>query len=859
MNLITYVKEAVTPGGTPSRYLVWVQIVLLGQVLTSVLPSPQLYKPEPGLSKYLLIATAVILIVSGLVAKSDKGKIITAYILYIVGLLVSTITISYGITSLSGIVYMLTWAMTLFVAERREYITFDLVTLFMVLMLISSVILLMFNPKMGVTGNWIVLAAGGLFTAVNIYLVYIDFGSERNFYRESRESFSNLDILSSKLSKILSKRDQLEDLLWEVAQECVPFLQLEECVIYLYDEDREILKQVAAFGGKSTKDQNIVDPINIKPGEGVVGSAFSTGNTQLVKETKLRPDYIVDDASRASELAVPIISNGEPIGVIDSEHSQSGYFKERHVQAFRIMAAFCGIKITEHRANARMQQAEQAKLEADRYKELDQLKNRFVTNISHDLKTPLSLIKAPAMQLQKVSEDPKVRKHADYILKNTEHLLRVVGQLLQLNRVDRGLNDLYIEDVEVTSLLRKIGSQYHGLAEKDSIDFRYFAVPATLSTDSFRLEQILHNLIHNAFRYTGPNGKISVEGKNSGEQYVFIVSDNGPGISPEIQNRVFDRFFKGDENNHEGTGIGLSLVHEYAVSLGGGVQLNKNEGEGTTFTVFLPFEVAAESPEKNTEEELESDEGKPILLVVEDHADLNDFICDYFEDRFCCKSAFDGTQALNLMEQQVPDIILSDLMMPEMDGSSFVRKIRETEKFEHIPIVVLSAKSQVESRIDLYELGADNYLMKPFDISELNAVVHGILEQRKKLRNQLHRTLGTVHDMEVAINEEEIKSPDLIDKARQFVLNQIDNTDLSVPDLAAALGYGRNRFQTEIRETTGLSPVEFIRSVRLVEARKILSEGNLSVSQVAYSVGFNNLSYFTRSFKAEFDMLPSEV
>ncbi|MDB2656555.1 hypothetical protein N9Y60_00720 [Crocinitomicaceae bacterium] len=241
MNFITYVKEAVTPGGTPARYLVWVQIILLGQVLTSVVPSPVLYETGFGLPEWILVITGIILLVTSIPA-NDHRKILLAYALYLLGLLVSAVTISYGITSLSGIVFMLTWAMTLFVAERREYISFDLVTLFMVLMLVSSVVLLMFNPKMGVADNWIVLSAGGLFTTLDIYLVYIDFGSKRNFYQESRKSFSNLDLFSAKLSEILSKQDKLENLLWEVTQECVPFLQLEECVIYLYDDEDQTLK-----------------------------------------------------------------------------------------------------------------------------------------------------------------------------------------------------------------------------------------------------------------------------------------------------------------------------------------------------------------------------------------------------------------------------------------------------------------------------------------------------------------------------------------------------------------------------------------------------------------------------------------
>lgn len=729
MKFVTYVRDAVSPGGTPSRYLVWVEIVLISQVLASVLPSGAFYQEGFGVSKILAGGVIALALLSNL-ARTDQQKILASYFLYIVGLGVTTVTISLGITSLSGIVFLLTWAMTLFVAERREYISFDLVTVFMILMLISALVLLTYNPKSGVAENWIVLYTGGFLTAVDIYLVYIDFGRGRNFYQQSRISFSNLDILSAKLSEVLSREGDLESLLWQVTEECVPFMELEECVIYLYDEKHHALRQIAAYGAKANEDQSITNPILIEPGHGIVGTAFQNEHYVLVDETRSRTDYIVDDARRRSELAVPIQSRGKVIGVIDSEHSKTGFFKERHVQAFRIMAAFCGIKITEHQAQESIRIAERAQTEANRYMELDQLKNHFITNISHDLKTPLSLIKAPAMQIQRLATDERILKHSDYILKNTEHLLQVVGQLLQLNRVDKGLNELYLEEVDVWALIAKIGSQYSGLAERDQIQFTYQSERIYIRTDVFRLEQIIHNLVHNAFRYAGPKGIISLHAQVKDTDFIVEVRDNGPGISKEVQKKVFDRFFKEDVNNHQGTGIGLSLVKEYTHSLGGEVEMMSAPGKGSLFTIRLPYASPEEKVEKASSK-VHLDEGKPLMLVVEDHADLNAFICSIFEAEYQCISAFDGKEGLRLMKQQKPDILISDLMMPEMSGEEFIRTIRKEARFKQVPIVVLSAKSQLESRIDLYELGVDNYLVKPFDVNELKAIVENVVQRRK--------------------------------------------------------------------------------------------------------------------------------
>ena len=862
MTFVTYVKEALSPGGTPTRYLLWVRVILLVQALASVLPSPYFYEETFNLSHFLLsfIVLSCILVQF---YRSDQQKIMAAYVLYIVGLLLSTISISYEITPLSGIVYMLTWAMTLFIAERREYISFNLVTLFMVLMLIATVILLIHNPSMGSENSIYILSTGAIFTAINIYLIYADFGFERNFYQASRKTYTNLEELSSKLSDILTSNDDLKELLWQVTEECVPFLELEECVIYLYDEEKDRLVQVAAYGNKSSKGHNIVQPIDIKPGQGIVGQAFKQGKIQNVQETKRNPYYIVDDAERKSELAVPIISNGKIIGVIDSEHSKNGFFIDRHEQAFQIIAAFCGIKIIEFNSKKLIKQSEDAKIEASHYKELDKIKNRFITNISHDLKTPLSLIKAPAMQINKISKDENVKKYADYILKNTEHLLRVVSQLLQLNRVDQGLNQLYVDQVNIEHLINKLAIQYKGLADKDKIKFKYQANPAIIMTDTFRLEQIIHNLVHNAFRYTGKNGKVELSALVDKNVLKITVSDNGPGIADDLQKKVFDRFFKADENNHEGTGIGLSLVKEYTNSLQGSVELKSIEGEGTTFEVLIPTIPASEI--EPAEKEISSipelaNDGKPMMLVVEDHSDLNDFICSYFDDEFNCIPAFDGEEALLKLKEQAPDIIISDLMMPKMDGSTFVQKVKSSDLYGHIPIVVLSAKTKTESRIDLYKIGADNYLMKPFDNAELSAVVKNLLEQRQKIKERFHSHFLT---KEITVDEETRLEPveeknELIDKTLIYIKEHLDDSEFSVKTMMDTLGISRNRFQKEIKEITSLTAVEFVRSVRLSEAKKLLLNKELTISEIAYSVGFNNLSYFTRSFKGEFEVLPSE-
>lgn len=858
MNLITYISDAFKRGGTPKRYLEWVVLVFLFQVLSSVLPSSKFY--ESFNSAHIIFGFSILIGGLFLLFRTDKSRIIAAYVLCILGLVLSVATIVSGITSLSGIIFLVAWTITLFVAERREYFSFDLVVLFMVLMLISLVIQLFFKPLIPVADNMYVLITGAIITSVNIYLVYIDFGYEKNFYQESRKTYANLNILSTKLSEILSRKEPLDKLLWYVCRECVPFLEIEECVFYLFDENKNKLIQVAAFGEKSNEQEHrIIDPIEIDPGKGIVGTCFVRGKEIVVEETSKHPEYIVDNLKRNAELSVPIICEGKVVGVFDSEHSVKGFFKTRHVQAFQIIASFCGIKITEERAKTAMLEANEAIEETQRMKELDELKNKFITNISHDLKTPLSLIKSPAIQITKLTDDPKIINQTKYILKNTEHLLRVVNQLLQLNRIDKGLNELYLEDVDLGKLANKIILQYKGLAECDDVNFEFEVDPIHFRTDSFRLEQIIHNLVHNAFRYTGKKGNISLKIKSVNQLLHITVADNGPGIPQALQSKIFERFIKADVNNHEGTGIGLSLVKEYAESLGGKVSLKSVEGEGAEFQVAIPIFEQHES-QAGIDESFDdlTSETKPVLLVVEDHPDLNEFIRSSFEHEYHCLSAFDGAEALKLMGKNMVDLIITDLMMPVMDGSEFIKHVRSDENTLHVPIIVLTAKDKIASKVELYELGADNYLTKPFDIEELNAVVKSTLEQRKRLKV---RFTAMYLDESQSSGEKNLLGykNQLVERVIKFVTSNLDDSAMNVGTISTALGIGRNKLQKEIREATSLSPVEFLRSIRLNEARRLLRETPKQVSEVAYMVGFNNLSYFSRAYKQEFAELPSAM
>jgi len=379
--------------------------------------------------------------------------------------------------------------------------------------------------------------------------------------------------------------------------------------------------------------------------------------------------------------------------------------------------------------------------------------------------------------------------------------------------------------------------------------------------------------LQNAFKYVANGGAITLSASKKKDGNIeIVVADNGTGIHPDEHEMIFERFYKIDVNNHKGTGIGLSLVKEYITQLKGNVSVSSAPGKGATFTIVLPD--LSESLDGHTNgvpeiiyQHLPEDDRKPLIVIAEDHRELNDFIAQSLQHQdFRCLQAYNGRDALKLVEQHLPDLVISDLMMPEMPGEELVAHIKGSDNIGHIPIIILTAKNQVDDRIDLYQAGADNYISKPFKMDELLAVVENTLKQRKRLSEKFFNNYMSgrvVEQVNTEAGETVAVAYDnkIVQQCMDYVLAHLDDPDLNVNTLGAAIGLGRNRLQKEIKTATSLTPVEFIRSIRLHEAFKLIQDGNrqYNVSEVAYMTGFSNLSYFSRSFKAQFGYAPSEA
>jgi len=849
----------------------WLGAMLILQVFITILPGQEL--AQLAVADIIILSATVVFVSAIWYLGAEKRQMPLCWLLFFTGIAFHIAGAIFYNTNRSDFVMITSWGIAMFINERRYYISFGgfLYAVLMVTMTITIISFITSSQMLSHAPNNIPLMCLGMGTvACNIYLLMVDFryGKHRMDYFE--RYFDKIDELSERLSKILMADKPIEQVMWDVTRECIPLLGLDDFIIYLYDKDRNVLKQVAAYGTKGMNETGLLNPIEIEAGKGIVGRVFVTKKPVMVKDTSREPDYIVDDAQRFSELAVPILIRGQVFGVIDSEHPQKDFYKHTHLQLFNIIAAFCSIKAAQHEIRSQMLEAERNQMEVAKMKELELLKNKFITNISHDLKTPLSLILGPANQINKASDNDFVRQQALYIMKNTDHLISMVEQLLQLNSIESGAETVQRETVELNRMLDDMKLQYAPMEKSLGIMFHVRCDEELIvTTDGYKLSQCLHNLLQNAFKYNNKGGIVEITAcKTAGGNIRIIITDNGIGIAKEEHEKIFDRFYKIDVNNHKGTGIGLSLVKEYVSQLNGKIELQSAYGKGSTFTIIIPQYLNANAdalPASVVDNSSDADDKKALILVVEDHVELNDFIVQSLQQHdFKCMQAYNGVEAMQLMSHHIPDMIISDLMMPQMAGEELVNNVKESDSLGHIPVIILTAKNQVDNRIDLYQSGADNYIAKPFKMEELLAIVENTLKQRKNLRDTFYRQFmpGNIQPAHAEVDAGHTTHTDnkIVQACMDYVLAHLDDQDLNVNTLGIAIGMGRNRLQKEIKTATSLTPVEFIRSIRLHEAHKLLmNNSSYNISEIAYMTGFSNLSYFSRSFKVQFGYAPSEV
>ncbi|MBL7792118.1 MAG: response regulator [Saprospiraceae bacterium] len=533
----------------------------------------------------------------------------------------------------------------------------------------------------------------------------------------------------------------------------------------------------------------------------------------------------------------------------------------------------------------RMRTKSELKIQASRaeqLKELDRLKSEFFANISHEFRTPLTLISGPLEQLMSGAYHGNTQQEYTLMKSNAQRLQKLIDQLLDLSKLDAGKLDIHKRNEDIVEFARQILTAFQPLAEKGRIhlDFQSNVPSCALDFDPEQMEKILFNLLSNAFKFTPAHGRIwlQIEKITSGEQQPFIqinVGDTGKGISRGSLPFVFDRFYKSEETSFEaGTGIGLALAKELVSLHGGKIVVESEQGKGAVFQLRFPLLQSAPksaqphivSPAPVTDEWLGArhleaapampvvDDALPLVLVVEDNVEMSGYIQRSLADSYQIVTAFDGRQGLKLAQEMVPDLIISDLMMPEMNGYELCKKIKADEYCSHIPLILLTAKASGGSRIEGLQAGADDYLIKPFNVRELKARVNNLIAQRKQLRTLLGNALKQNTGGPVMSKADAA----VMEKLQAIIDEHLGDENFDVDQLARKAGFSRAQLYRKVKALTDQSVSEYIQMVRLKRAAELILQQTGNVNEVAYAVGFKDPSYFSKCFRKQFNCLPSE-
>jgi len=541
-----------------------------------------------------------------------------------------------------------------------------------------------------------------------------------------------------------------------------------------------------------------------------------------------------------------------------------------------------------YKLNKQKEEYEQAQriVEANRLHEVDELKFKFFTNISHEFKTPLTLIINPLEKLIKSPVYANNQSTLDIMYKNAHNLLNMVDEILDFRKFDMNKMSLNLSRGSIIEFTKNICQSFSSLAAEKSVKltFTNYLQELQMEFDKEKMNKIITNLISNAFKYT-EEGSIDVsigisEQIQTGDaiikQMILKVSDTGIGISPEYLNKIFERFFRIENTEthaQSGTGIGLHLVSEYVKLHGGEISVESTVGKGSVFTVQMPIHNSTLKELKNqdvihsglsspqqTEIDLKTDmkpvqrANLPLLLIVDDNEDFCNFITELFVDDYHIVTANDGEEGCSIVLDQLPDIILCDVMMPKMDGYEFCRKMRNDIRTSHIPIILLTAKSSEENKYSGIEAGADDYISKPFNIDMLKLKIAKIIEKQKKLQSNFKKKINiSPSDVEITSIDEKF-----VQKSISIVEKNMDNPDFLVEDLCKEMGMSRVYFYKKILALTDKTPSEFIRFIRLKRAADLLGKSQKFINEIAFEVGFNDPKYFRKYFKSEFGVTPNE-
>ena len=520
---------------------------------------------------------------------------------------------------------------------------------------------------------------------------------------------------------------------------------------------------------------------------------------------------------------------------------------------------------------------QQIENEVAKNEEINNMKFRFFTNVSHELRTPLTLIISPLEGMLKETTDELQSTRLQLMYRNAQRLLHLVNQLLDFRKGEMSTHQLSLSEGDIISYVHSVCNSFLLMADKKHIQFSFFSGIDTFSMafDADKVGKIVMNLLSNAFKFTPEGGRVTVMIEHvagTPDILEIKIADTGIGISDVDKEHIFERFYQAGHKGVEettGNGIGLSLVRDFVTLHEGEVKVFDNIGMGSVFVIQFPVkhvETQVQLPEETgmpagdeedkemKEEAREEMERKnfPLLLIVDDNEVFGIFMRYSLELQYRVKLAVNGKEAWEMMQEELPDLVISDVMMPQMDGNELCRLIKQDKRTAHIPVILLTARQNTEAKLEGLQTGADDYVTKPFNMTILVLRIRKLIEL-----SRYHRVTQGMIDpapSEIVITSLDEK---LIEKAIKYVEDNMSRTELSVEELSRELGMSRVHLYKKLLQITGKTPIEFIRVIRLKRAAQLLRESQLHVSEVAFEVGFNNPKYFSRYFKDEFGVLPS--
>ncbi len=531
----------------------------------------------------------------------------------------------------------------------------------------------------------------------------------------------------------------------------------------------------------------------------------------------------------------------------------------------------------------------EAQLEIERrdkehQEEINQMKMRFFINISHELRTPLTLILTPLQEIINKISDRWTRNQLEYIQRNANRLLHLVNQLMDYRRAELGVFELKAKKGNAHQLIQDNFLFYDKLARHKKITYTLHSEleDKEVLFDANYLELIVNNLLSNAFKYTESGQSITVTLKEENGWLLLQVSDTGIGIPINKQGKIFERFYQ-IESEHVGSGIGLSLVQRLIELHHGRIELDSEENKGSTFSVYLPQDLSVYKPselasndELNEEEQVYSTNSKAMyfidtekvenesvesgdkkrgtILIVEDNNEIRRYLSNGLADLFNTLEAGNGEEALEKLKDNEVDVIVTDVMMPVMNGIKLCKNVKQNIRTCHIPVIILSAKTDIKDQMEGLQMGADDYIPKPFSLAILTTKIQNMMRTRRRMLEKYAKSLE-VEPEKITFNA---MDEALLKRAMAIVEKNMDNIEFSTDEFAREMNMSRSNLHLKLKAITGESTIDFIRKIRFNEAAKLLKDGRYTVAEVSTMVGFNTPSYFATSFKKYFGCLPTE-